>query len=263
MALNVDNLIWLAATLTEAAVIVLLFYRRIWRTLPLFCSYCIWDLTSNLVVYAVGQYKPAVYFDVYFTQTVLDSILLFCVLVELAWSVLRPLRASLARRGLVIVTAILIAAGAIIWPFAALSGLVHVASKQFLIYAQLQQTVSILRILFFLVVAAGSQWLSLGLRDRELQVATGLGFYSMISVIASILQSHQATASQLENLNRFVVASYLCSLVYWLVSFAQQEAERREFTPQMQNFLLAMAGAAHSTRIAMTDSRDDKRPKQD
>lgn len=263
MALNVDNLIWLAAALTEAAVIVLLFYRHIWRTLPLFCSYCIWDLTSNLVVYAVGQYKPAVYFDVYFTQTVLDSILLFCVLVELAWSVLRPLRASLARRGLVIVTAILVAAGAIIWPFAALSGLVHVASKQFLIYAQLQQTVSILRIVFFLVLAAGSQWLSLSLRDRELQVATGLGFYSMVSVIASVLQSHQATASQLENLNRFVVASYLCSLVYWLVSFAQQEAERREFTPQMQNFLLAMAGAAHSTRVTMTDSRDDKRPKQD
>ena len=44
--------------------------------------------------------------------------------------------------------------------------------------SQLQHTVSILRILFFLVLAGGSQLLSIGWRDRELQVATGLGFYS-------------------------------------------------------------------------------------
>jgi hypothetical protein len=47
------------------------------------------------------------------------------------------------------------------------------------------------------------------------------------------------------------------------VSFAQKEAERREFTPQMRSFLLAAAGAARTTRVAMTDSRDDKPPKQD
>jgi hypothetical protein len=52
-------------------------------------------------------------------------------------------------------------------------------------------------------------------------------------------------------------------LLYWLVSFAQKEAERREFTPQMQNFLLAMGGAAHSTRVALTESRTGKAPKQD
>jgi hypothetical protein len=254
---------WLAATLAEVVVIVLLFRRHMWRTLPIFCCYCVWDLSSNLAVYAIGQYKPAIYFEIYFTQTVLDSALLFCVLVELAWSVLRPLRSSLTRRSLVILVVILLVAGAIIWPFATLSGLVHVASKQFLVYAQLQQTVSILRILFFLVLAAGSQWLSLSLRDRELQVATGLGFYSIVSVMASILQARQATASQLENLNRFVVASYICSLLYWAVSFAQKEAERREFTPQMRSFLLAAAGAARTTRVAMTDSRSDKPPKQD
>ncbi|MGD1108616.1 MAG: hypothetical protein ABR865_16385 [Terracidiphilus sp.] len=260
--MNLDNVLWFAYIGVEAVLVGLLFYRRAWRSFPIFLSYCIWDILSNLVLYAIG-YSSSIYFPAYFTQTVLDSTLLFCVLVELAWSVLRPLRSSLARRSLVIVAAILLAAGAIIWPFAALSGLVHVASKQFLIYAQLQQTVSILRILFFLVLAAGSQWLSLSWRDRELQVATGLGFYSIVSVIASMLQAYQATASQLERLNRFVVAGFLCSLVYWVVSFTQKEAERRQFTPQMQNFLLAMAGAAHSTRVAMTESRSDKPPKQD
>jgi hypothetical protein len=47
-------------------------------------------------------------------------------------------------------------------------------------------------------------------------------------------------------------------LIYWVYCFSRQEAERREFTPQMQNFLLALAGTARSTRIALTDSANDK-----
>jgi hypothetical protein len=55
-----------------------------------------------------------------------------------------------------------------------------------------------------------------------------------------------------------VAASYTCSLLYWVYCFAQQEAKRREFTPQMQNFLLAMAGTARSTRVSLSDSRSRK-----
>jgi len=51
-----------------------------------------------------------------------------------------------------------------------------------------------------------------------------------------------------------VAASYSCCLLYWAYSFARKEAERREFTPQMQNFLLAMAGTARTTRMALADS---------
>ena len=46
----------------------------------------------------------------------------------------------------------------------------------------------------------------------------------------------------------------LFSLVYWIVSFAQREQERHEFTPQMQNFLLAMTGATRSARVALANS---------
>jgi hypothetical protein len=260
---SLDNILWFAYIAVEAALVGVLLYRRIWRTLPLFLAYCFWDIVSNVTLYIVAIYYQGAYFPVYFIQTILDSALLFCVLVELTWSVLRPLRAALPRRSLFIVIALILVAGAIIWPFAALPDLVHVASKQFLLYAQLQQTVSILRILFFLLLAGGSQFLSIGWRDRELQVATGLGFYSIVSVTASLLQGHETNASQLEHLNRFVVASFLCSLLYWFVSFTRKEAERRQFTPQMQNFLLAVAGAAHSTRVGLTESRTDKAPKQD
>jgi hypothetical protein len=137
---------------------------------------------------------------------------------------------------------------------AALPGLAHV-SRQAHLLAQIQQTVSILRIVFFLLLAASSQVLSINWRDRELQVATGLGIVSIVSLTATILHMHQTTASQYQLLGEVVVASYMCCMVYWVVCFAQKEAERREFTPQMQSFLLAVAGAAHSSRVALTESR--------
>ena len=63
--------------------------------------------------------------------------------------------------------------------------------------------------------------------------------------------THQAVADQNYFLNQIVVASYICSLVYWVVCFSQREQERKEFTPQMQNLLLAMAGVARADREAL------------
>jgi hypothetical protein len=37
----------------------------------------------------------------------------------------------------------------------------------------------------------------------------------------------------------------------------QKETARRAFTPQMQSFLLTVAGAAHSSRVALTESRSE------
>src|SRR5580692_351385 len=261
--MNIDNSIWFACLVAQATVIGLLFYRRIWRTLPVFCAYCVWDVASNVVVYLVGKYFVARYFQVYFAQTILDSALLFCVLVELVWSVLRPVRASLPRSAMVLVGVLILVAGAAIWPFTSLPGLAHSTSHEGLLFAQLDQTTSILRVLFFLLLAGGSQLLSLGWRDRELQVATGLGLYSIVSLTVAVLETHQTNVSQYQNLVRAATAGYFCCLAYWVVSFAQKEAERREFTPQMRSFLLAAAGAARSTRVTMTDSRDNKPPKQD
>jgi hypothetical protein len=221
---------------------------------------------SNIAALVITQYHAIndihVYFQVYFWETVIGSTLEFCVLVELGWSVLRPLRSSLPRITPFVIGGLILLAGAAIWPFAAVAGITH-ASKQSLVLAQIQHSVSILRILFFLLLAASSQLLSIGWRDRELQVATGLGFYSLVNVAVSIAQSRQSTPAQYTRLEELVVASFVCSLAYWVFSFAQKEAARREFTPQMQSFLLAVAGSARSTRVALTESQTSKKRKHD
>jgi hypothetical protein len=259
MVQSILRFIPFAYCLTEVLVIVLLSYRHLWRTLPVFGAYCIWDLTDNLTLLGFHRFAPGIEFHAIFAATILDSAFCFCVLVELAWSVLRPIRASLSRSSLVLVAVLILVAAAAIWPFAALSGLSNATSREALLFLQLQQTASILRILFFLILAGGSQLLSIGWRDRELQVATGFGLYSIVTLVVAVMQTHQTTMAHYFDLEALAAAGSLGGLLYWAFAFAQQEAERREFTPQMQRFLLAIAGAARTTRIGMEDSHGPKR----
>jgi hypothetical protein len=257
--MSLDNSIWLSGILVEAVVVGLLLYRKVWRRLPVFLVYCTWDLISNIVAFASAQFfhehsaRSPAYLAIYLVATIIDSVLQFSVLVELAWSVLRPIRASLPRFSLLAVCAVILSVGAAIWTFVAIPSLGSLPPSLHAL-VRLEQTVSILRILIFLALAAGSQLLSMGWRDRELQVITGLGLYSIVSLAVTMLQAHQVTRPQYIFLNRIVVVGFLCSLLYWIYSFAQPEAKRREFTPQMENLLLAVAGVARANRAALSTS---------
>jgi hypothetical protein len=255
--MNVDSALLLAGIVTQAVVVGLLLYRHVWRTLPIFCVFCAWNLLGDGGGYLVFHFFPSIYTPTYLVVSLVDSVLELSVLIELAWSVLLPIRATLPRGALAVVAVLILAAGAVIWP---LSGIHEIAglSLRVRIIMHAQQTSSILRVLFFLILAGFSQLLSIGWRNRELQVATGLGFFSLVSLAAAVVHSHQTMRAQYEHLNQFVVVSYVCSLLYWAFSFAQQEAERREFTPRMQGFLLAVAGVAKANRIALTNSMPDK-----
>jgi hypothetical protein len=254
---SLDNALWFAYILAETALLGLFCSKRLWRTFPVFFTYCAWDLCSNIAAYVISRFYPHAYLTTYFTEAIIDAPLQFGVLVELTWAVLRPLRSSISRMALVPIGILILIAGAVIWPFASLHGTAHMP-REFQLLMQLQQTVTILRVGFFLVLAACSQWLSVGWKDRELQVATGLGVYSIVSLGVAMLNMHQTTSGQYLHLNEVVVCSYIFSLLYWFYSFAQQEVARREFTPQMQSFLLTVAGAAHSSRVALSESRSEK-----
>jgi hypothetical protein len=103
-------------------------------------------------------------------------------------------------------------------------------------------------------MAACSQLLAIGWRNRELQVATGLGFYSLVSLAAEVLHKHQLGDMRYHHVDQAVIISYICSLAYWVVSFAQKEAVRQEFSPKMQSFLLSVTRSTRTARMALADS---------
>jgi len=253
----VDTWLFVVGLLGEAVVAGLLIRQRAWRTFSIFLAYSIWTPMADVTDYSVMHAHPTAYFNTYFVTKIVDSVLQFCVLVELAWSVFRPFRASLPRQTVWVVAALMAITGAVIWPFAR-----NPAFAQFPMQWQMMgrfvQTDSILRVLFFVVLAGFSQLLSIGWRNRELQIATGLGFYSLVDLVVTALHSHMGATQHYRQLDQFLVASYVGSLAYWVFSFAQKEAERREFSPQMQGLLLAVAGAARSSRIALTNSSSGK-----
>lgn len=155
------NLFWLAAIATEIAVVGLLLYRRFWRRMPLFFAYCIWALLSDAAMFSIAMWAPA-RFDMrfYFAATAIDLALQFSVLVELVWSVLRPVRVGLSRRAIWVVAGLIVAAGGAIWPFAGVPNM-DVPSRLWRLMVQMQQTASILRILFFVGLAGavtGCRW---------------------------------------------------------------------------------------------------------
>ena len=251
--MNIDTALWIACSVAEAIVIGLLIYRRIWRAFPIFLIYSFWTLAGSAILYTFHAHRTA-YLKAYLAFMLVDSVLLFGVLVELGYSILRPLRASLPRVvPLIVISGTVLALGAAVWPFAVFPGASHLSTVADML-TRIQQDFSVVRVLIFLALAGGSQMLSISWRDRELQIATGLGFTSLVGLVVAMLHTHETTVIQYSHLSRLVTASYFCSLLYWVVSFARKEQERRAFTPQMQSMLLAVAGASRTTRVALQNS---------
>lgn len=252
--MNYDFAIWLAGVALEAVVIALLFQKRIVRLLPVFFTFCVWNLVSDLAGMIVRTRYPEHYFPFFVAEISLDSMVQFAVLVELAWSVLRPYRSTLPRSTIFIIAGLVLAASAVIWPFTGIGSLRGFTPEWTHLF-RLQQTFSTLRILFFLALAGLSQLLAIGWRNRELQVATGLGFFSIMSMGASLIHTHPIPAVHFHTIDTLVAVSGVCALLYWAVSFTQQELPRQEFSPRMQTLLLSVAGAARASRIAVEDLR--------
>ena len=250
----VDTTLWLLAIGLEGLVLALLLKRRISRLLPVFTTYIAWTILSDLAMWIVGRKIPSHYVMIYTVEMVIDSSLQFCVLVELAWSVLRPARALLPRTALIAIGGVILLMGAVVWPFVGITGLPAVTFQVHQVI-QLQQTFAILRIVFFLLLAVFSQLLAISWRNRELQVATGMGFFSLVSLGMALIQAHQVSVVQYRVADEIIRASYFCCLLYWTVSFLRKEAPRQEFSPKMQNLLLAVAGVARAQRLAIDEAR--------
>lgn len=243
----------------EIALILMLVKGRVYRTFPVFFAYLCWSLLNDGATQYVRVVYPAEFFKIYVVQLVLDSVMIFALLVELAWSVLKPIRNALPKYSWLGIAALVLIGGIILWPIAGMAAPTDIsaAGKKFFV---LQQTPAILRALFFLALAAFSQVLSIGWRDRELQIASGLGFFSIVSLAVTIMHTHQSSISDSYLwFDRAVSLSYLGALTYWCVAFSARTVERREFTPQMKSMLLAVAGAARTARIDLEDSTKSRK----
>ncbi len=243
--MSFDTAVSLAGAIGECFVIGLLLYRKVWRVLPFFTAYVVWTLGTDFSSSYILATHPDKYFTYYLVQLSIDSLLIFAVLVELAWSVLRPMRASLPKATVYVIAVLVAISAAVIWPLVGQTVPPGFGPQSALLY-HLQVAPATLRVGFFLVLASLSQLLSLGWRDRELQIATGIGFYSIVSLIVAVLHSHTSTSEQYHWLDLATSISYIGTDLYWVLSFSAKEQERKQFSPQMQELLLQLGGGGRN-----------------
>jgi hypothetical protein len=244
-----------AAVLAELLLVVLLTKKHAYKLRPAFFAYICWGFLSDVGLYAAAQtYSQAVYFQIYLGQLVVDSAMMFAVLVELMWSLLRPIRSLLPKHTWLLIALLIVAACFLIWPLAGWTLPPHVNWRGIYLF-RMQRTFGILRVAIFLVMAGFSQALSIGWRSRELQIATGLGMYSLVSLAVTVLHTYQLVGAGYHWLDLAGAMSYVVVLFYWLVSFASKAEDRQEFTPQMRTFLLAAAHMSRSARVALVSNR--------
>ena len=57
---------------------------------------------------------------------------------------------------------------------------------------------------------------------------------------------------EIDTLDEIGAFSYLGALLYWVLAFATKEAERQNFSPQMESFLLLVGSTARISRGVLT-----------
>jgi len=250
--LSIETALLTAGIVAEALVVALLWGRRVYRQLPIFSAYLVWGLLSDCSMPALqSHFAAGAYIRIYLAESSLDSLLQYGVLVELAWAVLRPFHAMSPRRVLPVTALGVLLAGALAWPFSTTPESVR-NQWDYVLIVRLGETFAILRIVFFLALAVTSHWLAVGWRNRELQVATGLGVYSLVSLAGSLEHRYQSvTAPAYHWVEVAIAASYVGSLVYWTVSFAQKEPPRPALPEHAHNILLELVETAHGQRVAL------------
>src|ERR1035438_630122 len=109
------------AAATEAVLVLLMMRTRVFRVLPAFFVYVCWSVVSDAVPFMLQFVHSAIPFRLYQVQMIVDSAMMFAVLVELAWSVLRPVRSSLPQKSWIGLAVLVALAGALLWPVAGLT----------------------------------------------------------------------------------------------------------------------------------------------
>jgi hypothetical protein len=233
----------LLGLLAEVVLLLVLIVRRHYRTFPFFTLYIavngVIDVGFGLVI---SSPAPRVLMFLMLLTYVLEV----GVLLEITWNVLRPVHASLPQGVLKFFSgfSVLAVFGAALvsWHFDS-SNIRVIELKD-----PLDLTFGMLRMLIFALTASFAQMLGIGWKNKVLQLATALSLYSAVDLVISLTERISGQYNSLEPIHGIAYALELGFLVY---AFTTKDVERREFSPQMEQFLVTLAGRAKLARTAL------------
>jgi hypothetical protein len=231
----------------EVCLFAVLVLRRQYRIFPVFTLYIAFNLLSDIVVgLAISMYSTHAGEVLQLASLPLMYLLELSVLFEIAWNVLRPVHMSLPKGAVRIFLGLL---SVTVLFGTLLAWHVHdTGNKIDDIKRPLDLTVGLLRMLIFAATAGFAQVLGIGWKNKVLQLATALSFYSAVNLIVSLGERHSGASTALEPLRS---VAYMLEVGFLVWAFTTKEVRRREFSPQMEQFLVTLAGRAKLARTAL------------
>jgi len=231
----------------EITLLIALFMRRQYKIFPVFTLYVVFNLLSDVGVGALVVLCPIhIVRSLMFGLLPLQYLLELGILLEIAWNVLRPVHTSLPRGSIRVfagVVALAVLGGVLLaWHFG------NTGNKIQDVKVPLDLTVGLLRMLIFAATVAFAQLLGIGWKNKVFQLATALSFYSAASLIVSLVERYSGRSQQLDGL---VTVAFVLEFGFLVWVFTTKEVRRREFSPQMEQFLVTLAGRAKLARTAL------------
>jgi hypothetical protein len=258
--LTVDGVLQAVTLVAQAALAYLMIKKKSSRDYPILLTYMFFNLVEDPLAWSLQHAR--FYPKFYFTFMVLDYLFQLLIVLETGRNVLRPSKRSLPFRLWPVVTGGILVCAILAATFSpqVQSGGNGVAAHSLL---RVALGLAMLKLLLFAGMAGFAQFLGITWRSRVLQLASALAFYGAVSLLVQLSSSHLSSSdpSYMAHLVRFAqiqATAYNIMLIAWIWAFSRNEAPRKDFTPQMQEVLVTIAGAAKRTRLAVTRSADHK-----
>jgi len=263
---GLDQILWLAGCVAELCLICTLLYRKEYKRFPIFLASVLFILTEEpLLFWIIHHRSTSTFGQASLLSSVLDSIFQLGVLAEIAYKVLRPNKNSLPRPALVVFAGLAFVAfsGALTWVLAH-AGHNTPVGQYFFLFQRVNLVFAFLRLGLFAFITAFSQMLGITWRNHVIRLAAGLAFYSAVSLMVQLTLSHLSSSNHTQYefeyslLQHIQVISYTGALAFWVWSFLQKDAPRKEFTPQMERILVTLSKTVHRDRLSLTRSLGHK-----
>ncbi|MFP5209634.1 MAG: hypothetical protein ACLGRW_10135 [Acidobacteriota bacterium] len=213
----IDHIIILAGLQVEAVLLVLLAGKGIFRTMPVFTAYIGCGLGIDLIGLAIASYTPKWYIHFCIVNAILDAGFFILVLRELGRCVLSHNRATPLPRPIMY---LLFAATALVMSSLGRWGLFPHLTPIWQLLEHAFQAAAVIQATAFLTLAFWTSLKGLHWPQREFQVATGLGLYSVVALAVAVVHTHLPPVAQYHWVDLLGPASYLGILVYWTAYFA-------------------------------------------
>jgi hypothetical protein len=207
--------LWLCPTVLEVAILVSIVHRRLWRTLPIFASYLVFEIGRTAFLF-LQRSNDANYFWAYWATEALGSFAAFCVIKELFDNAfqrqlgIRKLGNVLFEWSVAIlfVTAVLIA-------WASPGNDIKKLMASILVLKRTATIVEagLLGFLFFFVFAFGISW-----QHYAIGVFLGFGLYGSVEIVAITSRAIYGPVAT-GVFNWVVMTANNCCVLVWAIYF--------------------------------------------